>query len=243
MKNEIVNNNKLYILNSPDSLNYITDKLNDIFPNKIDEYKKIFKIDFIEPIKINYFDDIDKFRSFIYDIRGRKDTLPSYAVGTYDKGMINAYIDPNIIVDSPKYKKKLYLPCHELFHILYMKYILKNDYSKRIVWYDEGMAQFLSGEKNELLDEVEFNSYFNKVKDNTKIIPELNNLEHGNSFSNDNYDGYALSYLSIRYLSEILDENEFYDLMSDFNKIRNYGSTIIQDMFNYYTDKFENKMK
>ncbi len=232
-----------YVLNSPETLNYITDRLDDIIINKIDEYKKIFKIENLEPLKINYFDDIEKFRNFIYEIRGRKDTLPSYAVGTYDNGMINAYIEPNIIIDSPKYIEKLYLPCHELFHILYMKYILKNDYSKRIVWYDEGMSQFLSGEKEELLDEDKFISYFNKVKDNTKIIPELNNLEHGNSFSNDNYDGYALSYLSIRYLNEILEEQEFYDLMSDFDQIKKYGNTIIQDMFNYYTDKFNNRVK
>ena len=74
-------------------------------------------------------------------------------------------------------------------------------------------------------------------------INELKTKSMNMTPSDTNYDGYALSYLSIRYLSEILDENEFYDLMSDFNKIRNYGSTIIQDMFNYYTDKFENKMK
>ena len=232
-----------YILNSFESLNYITDKLKYILPDKINEYKKIFKIDSLEPIKINYFDNINEFRKFIYELRGEKNTLPSYAVGTYDKGMINAYIDPNIVIDSPKYKKRLYLPCHELFHILYMRYILKNDNSKRIVWYDEGMAQFLSGENNELLDKDKFKLYFNKIKENTKIIPELNTLEHGKIFSNDNYDGYALSYLSIRYLNEILDEQKFYDLMSDFDQIKKYVNTIINDIFNYYIDKYNIKVK
>ena len=227
-----------YILNSPKSLNYITNKLDDILPQKINYYKKIFKIDNLEPIIINYFDDIDKFRNYIYNIRGTKDPLPSYAVGTYDNGMINAYIDPKIIINSSKYNKKLYLPCHELFHILYMKYILKDDFSKRIVWYDEGMAQFLSGEKDELLDENNFKKFYLKVRDNTLIIPNLNELNHGANFYNDSYNGYDLSYLCIRYLSEILDNANFQKLMSDFDRIKKYGNSILNDMFTYYDNIF-----
>ena len=40
-----------------------------------------------------------------------------------------------------------------------MKYILKDDYSKRIVWYDEGMAQFMSGEKDKYNDEKNLKSF------------------------------------------------------------------------------------
>lgn len=234
----IENNLKPYILNSPESLNYITDRLDDILPNKIEQYKKIFKIDNLEPVRINYFDNIDDFRNFIYELRGTKDTLPKYATGTYDKGMINAYIKTDVPVDSNDYNRELYTASHELFHILYFKYILGYDYSKRIVWYDEGMAQFLSGEYDYLLDEEKFEEYFNKAKESTKVIPDINTLEHGTSFRNDNYDVYTLSYLSIRYLSEILNEEEFYNLMSNFDKIKEYGNTIIEDMFNYYSDKF-----
>ena len=228
-----------YILNSPESLSYITNKMDDILPAKIDYYKKLFKIDNLDPIIINYFDDKDKFRNFIYDIRGTKDTLPLYAVGTYDKGMINAYIDPKIIINSPKYNKKLYLPCHELFHILYMRYVLKDDISKRIVWYDEGMAQFLSGEKNELSDEDKFKKFYLEVKDNTLVIPNLNEISHGTNFYNDNYNGYDLSYLCIRYLSEILNNKDFQKLMSDFDRIKQYGNNILNDMFTYYDKKLK----
>ncbi len=55
--------------------------------------------------------------------------------------MVNAYIEHDAQLN------RLYTASHELFHILYMKYTLKNDYSKRIVWYVEGMTQFMSGEK------------------------------------------------------------------------------------------------
>lgn len=229
-----------YILNAPESLKYITDNMDSILKKKIIQYKKIFKIEDLDTIQINYFDDIDKFRNFIYDIRGEKDSLPEYAVGTYDNEMINAYIEKDIPVESKKYRKKLYMANHELFHILYLKYILKNNCSKRIVWYDEGMAQFLSGEKDELLDTEKFKEYYLKVKKKTLVIPNLNNLKHGTSFRNENYNGYDLSYLCIRYVSEILSNEEFQNLMSDFDKIKVYGNEIANKMFKYFDEKLIN---
>ena len=226
-----------YKLYSPDSLKYITDNMHDILLSKINEYRELFNINNLEQIQINYFDDLDKFREFIYEIRGEKESLPEYATGTYDKGMINAYIESNIIINSHKYEKKIYLPCHELFHIMYMKYILNNDYSKRIVWYDEGMAQYLSGENDYLLNDERFKKYYIHVKENTKVIPEINNLKHGNSFCNDNYNGYDLSYLAVRYLHDTLNKNDFKELMSNFSLIKKYGQTIINDMFLYYDKK------
>ena len=226
--------NKAYILNAPQSLKYITDNMHDILNDKIEQYKKIFKIKQLNPIQINYFDNIEEFRNFIYKIRGEKESLPEYATGTYDNGMINAFITPNIDINSNDYKIKLYLANHELFHILYMQYILKNDYQKRIVWYDEGMAQFLSGEMDELLDIEKFKKFYLKVKNNTLVIPNLNEIEHGTSFCNNNYNGYDLSYLCIRYLREIMTNEEFQDLMSNFSKIKEYGINIIENMFAYY---------
>lgn len=232
--------NKAYILNAPQSLKYITDNMHDVLNDKIEQYKKIFKIKQLNPIQINYFDNIEEFRNFIYKIRGEKESLPEYATGTYDKGMINAFIKPNIDINSNDYKIKLYLANHELFHILYMQYILKNDYQKRIVWYDEGMAQFLSGEMDELLDIEKFKKFYLKVKNNTLVIPNLNEIEHGTSFCNNNYNGYDLSYLCIRYLREIMTNEEFQDLMSNFSKIKEYGINIVENMFAYYDSIINN---
>lgn len=232
--------NKAYILNAPQSLKYITDNMHDILNDKIEQYKKIFKIKQLNPIQINYFDNIEEFRNFIYKIRGEKESLPEYATGTYDNGMINAFIKPNIDINSNDYKIKLYLANHELFHILYMQYILKNDYQKRIVWYDEGMAQFLSGEMDELLDIEKFKKFYLKVKNNTLVIPNLNEIEHGTSFCNNNYNGYDLSYLCIRYLREIMTNEEFQNLMSNFPKIKEYGINIIENMFAYYDSIINN---
>ena len=221
-------------INYSDSLQELAESTIKLLQIKIDEYKKLFNIQFDEQIVVNYFDNLEQFREFIYEIRGERKSLPKYAKGTYDDGMVNACIEPDTQL------KRLYTASHELFHILYMRYVLKNNYSKRIVWYDEGMAQFMSGEKDKYANEEKFKSFYLKVKENTKTIPNLNNLEHGNSFCNDQYNGYDLSYLSIRYLSEILNSEDFKKLMSDFSNIREYGNDIVTKMFSYFDKKINN---
>ena len=218
-------------INYSDSLENLAKATVSLINQKMKEFKLFFDIYNNEQIVVNYFDNIEEFREFIYSLRG-ENSLPEYAQGTYDNGMINAFINPKLQLE------RQYTASHELFHILYMKYILKNDYSKRIVWYDEGMAQFMSGEKN-LLTANAFKDFYLNVRKKTKTIPQMNSLEHGNSFVNKDYNGYDLSFLSIKYLSEILSTIQFKNLMSDFSKINQLGDNIIEKMFSYYDKKLE----
>lgn len=221
-------------INYSDSLEDLAEATVQLLNKKIIEYRLFFESPISEQIVVNYFDTVEGFRKFIYEIRGERDSLPEYARGTYDNGMVNACVNPKFQL------KRLYTASHELFHILYMKYILNNDYSKRIVWYDEGMAQFMSGEKDSLNDDCLFKEFYLKVREETKVIPQMNSLEHGNSFVNEDYNGYDLSYLAIRYLSEVLSAEQFKDLMSDFSKISQLCDGIIQKIFSYYDEKLEN---
>ena len=70
----------------------------------------------------------------------------------------------------------------------------------------------------------------------------MNSLKHGKSFVNEGYNGYDLSYLSIKYLSEILSDIQFKNLMSDFSKITQFGNDIISKMFSYFDEKLESKI-
>ena len=192
----------------------------------------MFDINNLETIVVNYFADLEEFREFIYKIRGEKESLPEYARGTYDNGMINACVDSDIQMNS------LYTASHELFHILYMRYVLKGNYADRIVWYDEGMAKYFSGEARKLENEDLFIKFYTKVKESTIIIPNMNEIKHGKSFCNENYNGYDLSYLSIRYLAETMQPDTFKNLMSDFNQIKLIGNNVINDMFEYFDKKY-----
>lgn len=223
-------------INYSESLEDLAQATISLLDKKIIEYNTFFDISIQEQIIVNYFDTVEEFREFIYKIRGERDSLPEYARGTYDNGMVNACVNPKFQL------KRLYTASHELFHILYMKYILNNDYLKRIVWYDEGMAQFMSGEKDSLNDNSIFKDFYMKVKEETKVTPQMDTLEHGNFFVNEDYNGYDLSYLAIKYLSDILSAEQFKDLMSDFKKISQLGDDIIRKMFSYYDEKLENKI-
>lgn len=131
---------KKFVFNYDETLEELVIKTIELLEIKLIEYSKIFKLDNKEKIVVNYFDKKENFRNFIYSLRGEKESLPEYATGTFDNGMVNAFIDPS------KQMKKLYTANHELFHILYREQLIKNKFD-RVVWYDEGMAQFLSGEK------------------------------------------------------------------------------------------------
>ena len=129
---------------------------------------------------------------------------------------------------------------HELFHIMYRELIWEKENKKRIIWFDEGMAQLFSGEYKELLDDNHFENWLNNLIESTKEIPNLNELKHGADFENDKYSGYKLSLLAVKYLFDILSFDEFKKLMHDTDQIQNYGGEIIIKAINWYK---ENKPK
>lgn len=228
--------NEYYILYSPDSLKYITDSMENILLESFDKYKEIFNVDEYRQIQINFFDNIEDFRNYILSMRDDKESLPSYAKGTFDNGMINAFIESNISINSEEYNRKLYMASHELFHIMYLELILNNDYSKRITWFDEGMAQYLSGEKDYLKDKTKFRTFIEKVIKKTKYIPNLNSLSHGANFCDDKYNGYDLSFIAVKYIIEVLHKDKIYYLLSDFDKILDYGNNVIVNALQYYKE-------
>lgn len=228
--------NSNFILHSPDSLNYLTNDMESILSKYIEKYKKIFDIDEFRKVQINYFDDIEKFRNYIYELRGEKESLPEYAAGTFDNGMINTYINTNIDPSSWLFNHKKYNVTHELFHIMYKELIWEKNNQRRVVWFDEGMAQFFSGEyENEMNNN--FSEWLEIIKTKTNEIPNLNNLEHGNSFKTEKYDGYKLSLLAVKYLYDTLGENEFKKLLYVPDKVLELGNTILDDALDYYQSK------
>lgn len=235
--NKIQKKTKEYVVYSPDSLNYVTNEMYNILNNSIKFYKELFEIEKFRKIQLNFFDNINDFRNFIYNLRGEQDSLPDYAKGTYDNGMINAFIEPNLIINSSLYNKKLYLASHELFHIMYQELILKKENKTRVIWFDEGMAQFFSCECDEELSDKNFCNWFKLLINNSKEIPNLNDLNHRTGFETKNYSGYKLSLLSVKYLYETLPLFEFKKLMHNPDEIITYGATVLNDAINYYNEK------
>lgn len=226
-KKQFENNN--FVLYSPDSLNYITKDMDKILNESLELYKKIFNVKDFRKVQINYFDDINKFREYIYSLRGEKESLPEYAKGTFDNGMINAYIETDLDINKSLYNVRKYNASHELFHIMYQELVWEKENLLRIVWFDEGMAEFFSGEfKENLKDE----KYIQNIISNTKTIPDLNKLSHGSKFETEEYSGYKLSLLAVKYIYDKIGLDEFRKLLHDTDKIYEYGDKVLKEIFN-----------
>jgi len=120
---------------------------------------------------------------------------------------------------------------HELTHHLY-KYYVYGDSKTRITWADEGIAQFVSGQKEELNDGIKYLLF---VKENIECLGNinLNELNHNDkSFGNNN--GYNLSYIAIRYLYETNDHGEFINIIKSQDRLLELGETMIANIKEYY---------
>lgn len=234
--------NKNFILYAPDSLNHIINDLDSNLTESLELYKKLFDVSEFRKVEIHYFDNKEAFRNYVYEIRGENESLPEYAVGTAADGMIIAYINPDIKEEDPLFRKRKCLAAHELFHIMYHELIIFKTRQEHFTWFDEGCAQFFSGEKDYELNEG-FSEWFNKVKNEAKVIPKLNNLSHGSEFKTKDYNGYDLSLLAIKNLYDRLGFEGLKGIMSNSISILRNGDKIIEEAFLFYGISLKGKTR
>ena len=113
---------------------------------------------------------------------------------------------------------------HELTHHLYKYYVYGKE-KERITWVDEGLAQFFSGQKDDLKDDKTYKTFLEENLEYSANI-DLNKLNHNDrSFGNDN--GYNLSYIAIRFLYETHNHKRFIDIIKSKERLLELGSIII----------------
>lgn len=126
---------------------------------------------------------------------------------------------------------------HEFVHLVY------NDQapSNHCVWFEEGLAQFLSGQKSFL--EVDDNKYYNWLKKSVleKEIPPITFLKkHGSSYgefcdcSTNKYNGYDISYALLRFIIKEHSEEKLYEIIQDTSVLLNFEENIIDNFKNRY---------
>ena len=216
---------------------------------RLEAYKSIFGVS--ELIKLTYimFDDLETYRT--YNEKEFNHKCPEYSRGCFmPKDRLSILvITPEVKTNKIKFNKMISSNAHEAFHFYYKEYIYKES-QNRVVWFDEGLAQHFSNEYITLTDEELKKLYFDWKKDYIPI-DNLNERIQGTSDVPDNlifkregvFNGYNTSYLIIRYLSETKGDNYLIELMKDNNKILELGnSNIIEEMSNYYSNKFGTKV-
>jgi hypothetical protein len=171
---------------------------------------------------------------------------PSYSRGTFDPGKLlsSSVQHPKAVYGSSMWYKTVCTNAHEAFHMFYQKYCYGED---RIVWFDEGLAQFFSGDSaNKVESEEAFVSSFSQFLVEYKPINNLNERIQGNSSVSDDlifyregvFNGYTASFLVIWYLYETRGMEYIIELMKDNKRIRELGEYILDEAVDYYKDKY-----
>lgn len=206
-----IKNNDLTIFCS-NSLNLFANEFINYYEENIERIKKELLIIEETKLELTLTDDQEKV-GFVY--------VKSSFSGFFNNKGAFAYIN----LYGNKTKEYMFKGLmHELIHHLYKYYVYGKD-KERITWVDEGIAQFFSGQKDDLLDEEKYRVF---LEENLKQIDNtnLNELNHDDrSFGNKN--GYNLSYIAIRYLYETHNHEEFIEIIKNKDTLIEIGSVII----------------
>lgn len=230
MKKKYEDNN--YVIYYPDALEKFVNDMIICTKVQINNIYTFFNVKNLRKIQVNLFDNIDEFRKFVIDLRsGDEKSLPQYAKGTFDEGMINAYIESNLIKTSSLYERRKRMLLHETVHLIYNEILLMNNFDNRVVWLDEGLAQNLS------LEEEKNDKKIKQSIISSNIVININDLSHGASFVTSEYNGYDLSYFAVRYLLDTLDSKQIIEIIKDKDKAIKLGKTIIIDAINFYKER------
>lgn len=256
--------NDIFVLcGDAEYLNYADELLRKL-TIKAKSIRRFFKVSNHPKITINLFKTKEEMHKFVEMKYGEKSEPYSHGGFNYD----GIFVEANLEALEHEMFMVVNFIIHEYTHIVYSM-VYENKF-ERVLWLDEGLAQHLSGEKN-LLDYnfPRFKSFFlRKVVAKGKDIPSIDNLKcHGTKrgqFGYPRYDGYAISYMIVRYLfdrvrdgfKKTMSEEEFnekeqngmlkqlindevYNIVSDKTRIRELEERgIIGKMINYYGSKF-----
>ena len=207
-----------------DCLAYITEQKGKILD--------FFGLDRFRKIEINLFDNQETFINFIKKLRWQGAKIPSYCKGTFDNFMVNDSLSPmDASLNPNRYKSGV---LHECIHIIYNSMT-----DKRITWLDEGLAMNLSGERNNLRDEESFKNYMMQKIASMNPPSNINQLSHGEMFVNEEYNGYELSYLAVRYLLETKTKDEIHEMIKNSHKAIEIGNEILPSALTYFKNKLE----
>lgn len=208
--------------------------------SKVKEIVLFFNINNLVKFNIYLYSDKDMFK---------KATKYPYKLdklaGTFYLYGVKIYAD----LDNISKKEFFAATAHEIIHLLYLKYVSEKGLKNRTIWFEEGISQNLSGEKDYLNDDNEFSTYLIKnIYNEDKVLPNIDYLcRHGNKFGEfkdedtNKYNGYVWSYLMVKYLLTIIPKEYFDKIMRSKLEIDIIGRRIIDSTYNYYKRKIRVK--
>lgn len=238
-KQKIVYDDEFTLISTDSLENFNSEFINHTKKCFID-YKKLFGVEKLEKLHFVLFDDLEEYRK---DYRQRYHREPpSYSKGNFSNNAAYIFVNSSLIPGTEPFYKTCASGAHEAFHVYYRNLIYKD--KRRIVWFDEGMAQFFS-KQNDYMNDEGFSKFYLRFRSTYKPITNLNERVQGNSQVPDNkiftrpgvISGYPLSYLLIRYLVETRGRDYVKEVMRDNERIMELGNTMPSKMISYYDEK------
>mgnify|MGYP007047910413 CR=1 FL=1 len=215
-------NDNDFIISYQDNLEKLVTNFVSYYKKSINALLNKFHLDSTNKLEIRLFSD----KSLLGDIPYK---LGDFAGFFNDKG-VSCYININGN-KSESYIIKAIM--HEIVHHIY-RYYIEDDVDNRVIWFDEGLAMNFSLQNDKYNNEDNFKEFLNNRVFNIVNIPRINDLEHGSDFVNENYNGYDLAYLVVKYLIENNSDEDFYLIMKSKKVIKGIGENILNIAINYY---------
>lgn len=215
---------------------YGSDKYNKEFLERLVSYyikskNKIlsfFGIGEFRKIRVNLYESKQCYDDCFKDIM----KISKYGIGNCYMGEINYVCTKEDLATIPRAGFVIASIVHEFVHLVYYEKVTKN----KCVWIEEGLAQYLSGQKSLLeMDDQRYNSW---LKDNifSKEIPKIEYLkEHGSKYGmfcdmeTNKYNGYDMSYALIRFMTYKYTNKEINEIIREESRLRECEKIIIQD--------------
>lgn len=244
--------NKNFVIECPENLESISQKILDNVEEKKSVIFDFFEISDCPKINVKLFDDLEKYRKCLAeDFKIDISQIPKYSTGAIGTKTIYLFMLLNNDIENDFEKniecvtKNTARTLHEFSHILFYNLIVKQRKQHRIVWFDEGLAQCLSGQKSELEKDDNFKYYFLNVMNSTKTIPNLNELSHGDNvfIKKGEYNAYDLSFIAVRYMLEVLGKQKVREIIKTEEKLLEVGNTVLKDAFEYFKEKYFTQSK
>ena len=141
---QIIEENKYFKVIADPYFENIKKDLISYLDVKIKYIMTFFRLDNIDKINIYLYTDKEEFQRVT-----RHPYSTNYLAGAYNIFGIRVYVDLNAV------SKREFYSCitHELVHLIYQNYIQEKGIQNKVVWFEEGLAENLSGEKDFLLDD------------------------------------------------------------------------------------------
>lgn len=229
---KIVSNDLFEIFSDKQYTQDFIDRLVNIFKTQREKILKFFGLIEYPQIRINLFDDIEKLNNF----SSKYIQISPYHKGDCCGDMINYFCNDEMLSDFSKAGYIIACLAHEFVHMIYHDKIC----GVKCVWIEEGLATYLSGQKNFLEQYIyRYKSFLLKMIYESEI-PELDFLhKRGGKYGEfvdcdtQKYYGYDFSYGLVRYLIEKKGREYLNMIIVEEKALLKEEKTIIQDFIKY----------